>query len=52
VAELRRAVRARTATLLFAARDEEHNNAVALAEYLGGRKTAAHTRTQIAPPSS
>jgi uncharacterized protein YeaO (DUF488 family) len=34
VAELRRAGAKRTVTLLFAAHDEEHNNAVALAEYL------------------
>jgi uncharacterized protein YeaO (DUF488 family) len=38
IAELRRAGAKRTVTLLFAAHDEEHNNAVALAEYL-------HTRT-------
>jgi uncharacterized protein YeaO (DUF488 family) len=37
VAELRRAGVKRTVTLLFAAHDEEHNNAVALAEYLRAR---------------
>jgi uncharacterized protein YeaO (DUF488 family) len=37
VAELRRAGAKRTVTLLFAAHDEEHNNAVALAEYLRAR---------------
>lgn len=36
VAELRKALgRGSNATLLYAAKDEEHNNAVALAEYLG-----------------
>lgn len=35
VAELRKALgRGKRATLLYAARDEQHNNAVALAEYL------------------
>ncbi|HET6726369.1 MAG TPA: DUF488 family protein [Gammaproteobacteria bacterium] len=34
VDELRNAIGKRNATLLFAARDEEHNNAVALKEYL------------------
>lgn len=37
VAELRRAGAKRPVTLLFAAHDEEHNNAVALAEYLRSR---------------
>jgi uncharacterized protein YeaO (DUF488 family) len=37
VAELRRAGAKGTVTLLFAAHDEEHNNAVALAEYLRSR---------------
>jgi uncharacterized protein YeaO (DUF488 family) len=35
VAELRSRAR-RTVTLLFAAKDTEHNNAVALSEYLAG----------------
>jgi len=34
VAELRKLVAKRHVTLVFAARDEEHNNAVALCEYL------------------
>jgi uncharacterized protein YeaO (DUF488 family) len=34
VAELRQAIGRRTATLLYAARDVEHNNARALQEYL------------------
>lgn len=34
VEELRKRVRAGKVTLLFGARDEEHNNAVALREYL------------------
>lgn len=35
--ELRQAAGKRAVTLLFAARDERHNNAVALAEYLAAR---------------
>lgn len=38
VAELRRLARGRTVTLLFAARDTEHNNAVALRQYLQGKR--------------
>jgi len=37
VAELRLAAGKKTVTLLFAAQDEEHNNAVVLAEVLRGR---------------
>ncbi len=37
VEELRKTGARQSMTLLFAARDEEHNNAVALAEYLRGR---------------
>jgi uncharacterized protein YeaO (DUF488 family) len=36
VAQLRREGRGRVVTLLYAARDEVHNNAVALLEYLTG----------------
>lgn len=39
VKQLREQIKARSATLLYAAHDAEHNNAVVLAEYLGGRKT-------------
>jgi uncharacterized protein YeaO (DUF488 family) len=35
---LRRHLRKRTVTLLYAARDEEHNNAVALKQWLGRRR--------------
>lgn len=35
VDELRSAVKGKTATLLFAAKDEEHNNAVVLQSFLG-----------------
>jgi uncharacterized protein YeaO (DUF488 family) len=38
VAKLRTLARVRRVTLLFAARDTEHNNAVALKAYLGRRK--------------
>ncbi len=34
VAELRKLIRKETATLVYAAKDEEHNHAVALQEYL------------------
>ncbi|MGE5524229.1 MAG: DUF488 domain-containing protein [Rhodospirillaceae bacterium] len=37
ISELHRAAARQPVTLLFAARDEEHNNAVALAEYLRKR---------------
>jgi uncharacterized protein YeaO (DUF488 family) len=37
VAELREALRAGPATLVYAAHDADHNNAVVLADYLGGR---------------
>lgn len=37
VEELRKAIGKRKATFLFAARDERHNNAVALKEYLQKR---------------
>lgn len=39
VARLRALARGRRVTLLFAARDSERNNAVALKTYLGRRKT-------------
>lgn len=38
VEALRRAIDGRTATLLYAARDREHNNAVALRDYLSGTR--------------
>jgi uncharacterized protein YeaO (DUF488 family) len=38
VGVLRRQARGKTVTLLYAARDTEHNNAVALREYLTGRR--------------
>lgn len=41
VAELKRAAGKRTLTLLYAARDERHNNAVALAGYLARRTRRA-----------
>lgn len=37
VAELRKKARGHTVTLLYGSKDEEHNNAVALKEYLEGR---------------
>lgn len=39
VRELRRLARGNTVTLLFAARDTRHNNAVALKQYLQGRRS-------------
>jgi uncharacterized protein YeaO (DUF488 family) len=41
IAELRRRLRAGPVTLLYAARDERHNNAVALKEWLGRRGAKA-----------
>ena len=41
VKELRSYLRKGTVTLLYAARDEEHNNAVALKQWLTRRKTKA-----------
>jgi len=38
VGALRKETRAGTVTLLFGARDTEHNNAVALKEFLAGRR--------------
>lgn len=38
VGELRERIKARSATLLYAAHDADHNNAVVLAEYLRGRR--------------
>ncbi|HEY7979116.1 MAG TPA: DUF488 family protein [Rhizomicrobium sp.] len=43
VVELRKAAKG-TATLLYGAKDEEHNQAVVLAEYLKGRRTPAKTK--------
>jgi uncharacterized protein YeaO (DUF488 family) len=40
VAELRKAVKGKTATLLYGAKDEEHNQAVVLAEFLKARSPA------------
>ena len=37
VAELRKAARDKTLTLLYGARDREHNQAVVLAEFLSGK---------------
>ena len=37
VAELRKKARGHTVTLIYAGRDEQHNNAVALKEYLRGK---------------
>jgi uncharacterized protein YeaO (DUF488 family) len=37
VAELRKKARGQTVTLIYAGRDEQHNNAVALKEYLQGK---------------
>ena len=44
VAELRKAAKG-TATLLYGAKDEEHNQAVVLAEYLKGAKPAKKAKT-------
>ncbi len=41
--ELTRRARARRITLVFAARDEKHNNAVAIKEYLGRRQRSLKT---------
>lgn len=38
VAELKRAARGKSVTLLYGARDREHNQAVVLAEFLRGRR--------------
>lgn len=38
VAELRKQARRGTVTLIYAAQDEEHNNAAALKKYLSGRR--------------
>ena len=40
VKELRKRLRQGTVTLLYAARDEEHNNAVALKQWLARRRAA------------
>ncbi len=39
VRELRKKARAGTVTLIYAAQDETHNNAVALKKYLSGRRS-------------
>jgi uncharacterized protein YeaO (DUF488 family) len=43
--ELRRRARVGTVTLVYAARDSDHNNAVVLAELLSGTIRAAHRDT-------
>jgi uncharacterized protein YeaO (DUF488 family) len=45
VAELRREAKG-TATLLYGAKDEEHNQAVVLAEYLKGRRAPAKKKAK------
>lgn len=46
VAELRAAVRGETATLLYGAKDEEHNQAVVLAAYLKSHKVPAKKKAK------
>lgn len=44
VEELRKAIRRGPVTLVYSAKDEEHNDAVVLREYLGSRKKTARAR--------
>lgn len=52
VNELRALAKKGTTTLLFASQDEEHNNAVALAEYLGESRRAAPAARQRKPTAT
>ena len=48
VAELRAAVKGKTATLLYGAKDETHNQAVVLAEFLKRRRAPAKKKKKEA----